>query len=235
MKGIVILIVLLLFGMTSPLMAKLTPEIIKMAGAGIDIRIPTPTFLDAYAQFFKNIGQMALIVLILVFSGGVVTETSKGTAQMMLTKRLSRSGFILSKFCCYSLVWTISYAAAAGLCIAYTVFLFPDGRPQNLFLSLACMWIYGLLIIAASVFSSVLFNNYALAATGGFCLWILLGLLSSIPWLKDYAPCALGSMNTALISGSLTLSAVRIPILTGLAAAALLLIGACLIFRNREL
>jgi ABC-2 type transport system permease protein len=234
-KGAVILIVLLLFGMTSPLLAKLTPEIIKMAGTGISIQIPTPTYLDAYAQFFKNIIQMALIVMILVFSGGVVNETSKGTAQIMLTKRLPRSSFILSKFLADVVVWTLSYAASVGLCICYTVYLFPTGKPSNLLLSLFCMWLFGVLTIATAILSSTIFNNYALAAVGSFCLWGLICLLSTIPRIQDYVPSALSSDNVGLISRGISPSTMGVPILTGFLLTALLLLIACLIFRRREL
>ncbi|MDR3552813.1 MAG: ABC transporter permease subunit [Clostridia bacterium] len=234
-KGVVVLVVLLIFGMTSPLLAKLTPEILKLAGAGVKIQIPTPTYIDAYAQFFKNIGQMVMIVVILVFSGGVVSETSKGTAQMMLTKRLSRSSFILSKFLSDACVWTISYAASAGLCICYTVYLFPTGNPAHLFLSLFCMWLFGIMTIAVSLLTSTVFNNYALSAVGAFCLWGLISLISSIPKITDYAPSALGGDNMGLISGSIAPAALRVPILTGVLISALLLLAACLLFRRREL
>lgn len=234
-KGIVIFIVLLIFGMTSPLLAKLTPEIIKMAASGVSITIPTPTYTDAYAQFFKNITQMVLIIVILVFSGGVVNETTKGTAQIMLTKRLPRSSFILSKFLADIAVWTLSYAASVGLCICYTVYLFPTGKPSHLFLSLFCMWLFGVLTIATAILSSTIFNNYALAAVGAFCFWGLICLLSAIPKIQDYAPSALSSKNLELISNSISPYKMGVPILTGFLLTALLLVIACLIFRKREL
>jgi ABC-2 type transport system permease protein len=234
-KGAVVAIILLLFGMTSPLLAKLTPEIFKMADLGVAIKIPDPTYLDAYAQFFKNIGQMVLIILMLIYSGSVVSETTKGTTSIMLTKRLSRSSFVLSKFLSAVIVWTLSYAASAALCIVYTIYLFPSGKPQYLLLSLACMWLFGILTLAIAIFSSAVFKNFALAAVASFCIWGLTLVVSTIPKVKDYAPALIGTANTQLIGGGLSPDKLLFPVLTGLAATALLMTGACLIFHRREL
>lgn len=234
-KGVVILILLMIFGMTSPLTAKLTPDIIRLAAPDYSIKLPTPTYLDSYAQFFKNIGQMALIVIILVFASGIVSETTKGTAQLMLTKRLSRNSFILSKFFSDSIVWTVSYAVSAGLCFCYTIYLFPVGKPSHLFLSMVCLWLFGVLMISASVLSSTLFPNYAIAAVGGFGIWAILALVSGIPKIKDYAPTVLCGNNIELIGGSISTDTIRIPLLITLLLILIFLLSSCLVFRKREL
>lgn len=234
-KGLVVFVVLIIFGMSSPLLAKLTPDLLRAAGAGTIIRMPTPTYLDAYAQFFKNISQLGIIVLILVFSSSIVTETLKGTARIMLTKRLSRSHFILSKFLAAVLVWTVSYAASAALCVIYTLYLFPEGKPGHLFLAFFGMWLFGCLTIAAVILSGTLFNNYALAAVGGFVIWGLIDLSSLLPNIKDRGPSVIGSVNIDLISRHLSPAAMRMPVLTACVLMLLLLTGACLYFRRREL
>lgn len=234
-KGAVVAIILLLFGMTSPLLAKLTPEIFKMADLGVTIKIPDPTYLDAYAQFFKNISQMVLIILMLIYSGSIVTETTKGTTSMMLTKRLSRSSFVLSKFLSAVVVWTLSYVVSAALCIVYTIYLFPDGKPQYLILSLAGMWLFGILTLSIAIFASAVFKNFALAAVASFCIWGLTLIVSSIPKVKDYAPALISTVNTQLIGGGLTPDKLVIPILAAITMIVLLMAGACFVFHRREL
>lgn len=63
-KFLILCAVLLLFGMSSPLLAKLTPELFSQIdlGLGTPLQLPDATFLDAYAQFFKNMTQICLIV-----------------------------------------------------------------------------------------------------------------------------------------------------------------------------
>ena len=98
-KFLILCAVLLLFGMSSPLLAKLTPKLFSQIdlGLGTPLQLPDATFLDAYAQFFKNMTQICLIVLVLVLSGTIPHELKSGTAMLMLSKGLSRHGFILSK------------------------------------------------------------------------------------------------------------------------------------------
>lgn len=234
-KGIAIAAVLLIFGMTSPLLAKITPDIIKSANLGVTIKIPEPTYLDAYAQFFKNIGEMGIIVILLVYAGAVVTETTRGTATLMLTKRLSRTSFILAKFLSAAVVWTVSYAGSAALCVVYTIYLFPKGKPAQLMLALFCMWLFGIVTLAAALFASSVFKSYALAAIGGFAIWGLILLTSALPKIKDYTPAFLASNNLQFLSGASKPGTATVPVITGLALTALLLVFACLIFRRREL
>lgn len=70
--------------MMSPLAAKLLPQI--LASEGISITLPDPSAIDSWSQFFKNISQMGLIVTVILFSGVLGTELSKGTLINMLTK-----------------------------------------------------------------------------------------------------------------------------------------------------
>ena len=78
-KFLILCAVLLLFGMSSPLLAKLTPELFSQIdlGLGTPLQLPDATFLDAYAQFFKNMTQICLIVLVLVLSGTIPHELKK--------------------------------------------------------------------------------------------------------------------------------------------------------------
>ena len=58
---------LVFFGITSPIIAALTPALVhSMASSqpGVVIRIPQPTALDAYAQFLKNLDQFILIAIV---------------------------------------------------------------------------------------------------------------------------------------------------------------------------
>lgn len=92
-KFLILCAVLLLFGMSSPLLAKLTPKLFSQIdlGLGAPLQLPDATFLDAYVQFFKNMTQICLIVLVLVLSGTIPQELKSGTAMLMLSKGLSLS------------------------------------------------------------------------------------------------------------------------------------------------
>jgi ABC-2 type transport system permease protein len=130
-KLLIMLMVFAVFGITNPLMAKLLPEILgSLMTDGIIMALPEATAYDAWTQFFKNATQMGLIVMVILFSGILSSELSTGTLINMLTKGLSRTAVILSKYTCMVLVWTISIALCFGLTYGYTVYLSQQAKQQ---------------------------------------------------------------------------------------------------------
>ena len=86
-KLLLIVTVFLIFGFMNPVVAKFTPDLMEsLMEEGIKISLPEPTIFDSWTQFFKNITQMGLIVLVIIFSGLISNELSKGTLINMLTK-----------------------------------------------------------------------------------------------------------------------------------------------------
>lgn len=76
----ILLVVFAIFGMTNPLIAKLTPEILEgLTGDGVMNTLPEPDAMDAWAQFFKNASQTGLFVLLILFSGTLTGEMRRGT------------------------------------------------------------------------------------------------------------------------------------------------------------
>lgn len=95
----ILLVVFLAFGILSPATAKFMPEIFKnLVMDGISINLPSPTYLDSWIQFFKNMSQIVLIVIIVLYAGILVEEYSKNTIQILRTKGLKSYSVILGKF-----------------------------------------------------------------------------------------------------------------------------------------
>ena len=200
-KGIVFAAIILMTAIGSPLLAKLTPEIVKWAmnttnefdaTAGIiDLSmIPDPTSIDSYAQFISNIGFIGLLALIIVFAGTVAGEKHKGTAAYILTKNISRADFILAKFtasCVFSLgVMTISI----GVLKLYTDMLFGDKLIdiKYFLLYFALLFLYIVLILAITVFSSIFSKNVTGATVMSFLIFIIMNIISSIPRIGEFLP-----------------------------------------------
>src|SRR5690554_784774 len=143
-KLLILLAVFTIFGMTNPLIAKLTPDLLaNFMPGGMTITIPEPTALDSWAQFFKNTQQMGLIVLLLVFSSVLAGEISKGTLINLLTKGLMRQAVIVAKYGAMLLVWSISVGLSAFLTWVYTAYLFPGDGVSQLVFAVFCMWLFG--------------------------------------------------------------------------------------------
>lgn len=78
-RFLVVMAVFVLFGLTSPMIAKFTPEIIKsVAGAEQFANlIPTPTAVDAMNQYIKNITQFGFILAVLLGMNAVAGEKNR--------------------------------------------------------------------------------------------------------------------------------------------------------------
>lgn len=222
-KLMIMFLVFLLFGMLGPITAKLTPKLLEtLITEGITITLPEPSAFDSWAQFFKNVSQMGLFVVVILFSGMMANEYSHSTLINVLTKGLRRSTVILSKFTAATIIWTGSYLVCFLMSYFYTEYFWPDDKIINLFSSVFYLWVFGILLLAVLSLGGVLFKNSygCLLFTGGVI--VILYLLNIIPAIQKYNPVALISSNMALLKGqaipmdlfpSLVVSAVAILIL----------------------
>lgn len=149
--------IFLMFGFMNPVIAKITPELVKsfMPG-GISIDLPSPSAADSWMQFFKNVPQMGLAVLAILFSGMMAGEIQKGTLVLMVTKGLSRTAVLCSKFTVAVLLWTASYAVCTGVTYGYTVYFWKMEGIDHLVAALLGVWLFGVLLLASDLLGSVI-------------------------------------------------------------------------------
>ena len=235
-KLFIMLVIFAVFGITNPLMAKLMPKIVEsFVTDGVFITLPEPTAIDAWTQFFKNATQMGLLIMVIVFSGVLSSELSKGTLINMLTKGLSRTAVILSKYTCMVLIWTASIALCFGLTYVYTVFLFPEGEISNLLFSVFWLWIFGLFLLAALLFSAALTkNNYGCLLITGVIVVICM-IMNIIPSVHKYNPISLSSDNMGLLMNSIEVSSLHGAILISCLLSMIFVSLSVMIFRKKQL
>jgi ABC-2 type transport system permease protein len=200
-KLFIIVIIFAIFGVLSPLAAKLMPYIIEnLLPDGNQIIISTPTAYDSWTQFFKNITQTGLVAIVLVFGGILVNELSKGTLINILTKGLSRSAVILAKLTFLSITWTLCLLTAFSITWMYTVTQFPPSDPSNLFFSIFCLWLFGIFLLALLLCSSTLtHSNFSHLMIIGFSILVLF-FLTIFPKIQKYSPLYLISNNMELLT-----------------------------------
>lgn len=235
-KWLIVLAVFFLFGMMSPLTAKLMPEILKnLDMGGVTIVLPEPVMTDAYSQFFKNMTQMGIVVLLLVFGGSLSGELTRGTLVNILAKGLPRHTVILSKYLASLILWTLGYALSVLTAYGYTAYLFKEGEAQNLLFSVFCLWLFGCFLLALILLSATIaaggFGGLILSALG----LALMLLLNIFPMVQKYNPITLASDNMDLILGNQTISGLMVTIWITLVLTGSSLLGAILIFRKRKI
>jgi ABC-2 type transport system permease protein len=231
----VVATVFLLVGLSSPLLARFTPEIIKAVASGqFQITLPTPTSADAYDQLAKNLGQFGALIAVLLAMGSVATEKERGTAALILTKPAGRGAFLAAKLVAIATTLGIATAIAAAGAWFYTLVLF-EPLPLAGFAAAAALQWLALVAYAAITFLGSTLTRSALAAAGlGVAAFIVMGILSIVPTVGRYLPTGLGAPARGLALGLPGVDAI------GPTIAAVLLIGALagiawLAFRRQEL
>ncbi|URZ09760.1 ABC transporter permease [Clostridium felsineum] len=235
-KFLILLSVFLFFGMISSLSAKLLPDIISnLNTSSIKISMPKPTSIDAYTQFFKNLSQMGLIIVILIFGNTLSSELSRGTLVNMLSKGLLRRTVILSKYTAALALWTISYTLSALLNYGYTIYLFDNKPIKNLFPSLFFLWLFGSFLISIIIFcNTISTGSYAPILLCAIFLGILI-IINVIPKAKSFNPISLSSNNVELLKGFLKLSTLNSASIVCVLATLFLLTASIFIFNRRKL
>jgi len=96
-------------------------------------------------------------------------------------------------------VWTISISLCFGLTYGYTAYLFPQGETSNLLFSVFCLWLFGLFLLAALLFSATLTRSSygGLLITGAVVVVCM--VMNIIPDVHRYNPISLATDNMGLI------------------------------------
>ncbi len=229
------MVVLVLFGMTSPLMAKMVPEMMKivLGGEQFALMIPTPSITDAVAQYIKNITQFGVLLALLFGMGSVANEKDKGTAAMILSKPMPRFTFLIAKIAANTLLFALALSLAAVGCYYYTYVLFGQ-LPMVGFLQMnGLILLYLLLYIALTIFFSTLTKTQYIAMGLSFGVVIVFGIVSAIPGLTRYVPDLLIVNATLLGIGDSPESWIGLWVSLILIFASVL--GAWLVFRKQEI
>ncbi|MBN1137621.1 MAG: ABC transporter permease subunit [Anaerolineae bacterium] len=199
---LVMAVILIFFGLASPLIAKLTPEMMRLIPGGEDFvsLIPTPTINDAIAQHVKNLSLFGLLLAYLMTMGAVAQEKERGTAVLMLVKPLPRGTFLLAKFVALALasLGCLTLSGLGGYYYAMLLFSAPD-LSAWVVLNLM-LWLYMLVYVALTLLASAIAKSQAAAAGLGIGAIVVLGALPSIPGLGKYLPGQLVTWGTALFA-----------------------------------
>jgi ABC-2 type transport system permease protein len=211
---------LLFLGLTSPIIAAVTPGLVQsMSGSrpGVVIHLPPATVLDASAQFLKNLDQFVLIAVVIAGAGVVSGERTSGTAILALTKPLSRGAFIVAKIVSQVSLLVAATALSAG----------------RLVTAVAIWLLYASLLVVVMTLFSAAFRSRGAAAGAGLGFYFLTLLFSSWGPTARYSFSGLmPAMSRALTGETLSLGW---SMTTAVAAIAVGALAAVRIFERQEL
>lgn len=228
---------LLFFALSGPLLAKWTPQIITAVGGAAMSKIfqalPTPGYLDAYGQWTKNLTQIMLIAIIIIYGSLISGEKKSGTAILVVTKPVSREGFVLAKLLVHGVFLSVSVLVGTALTWAVTKVAFVEAPPQALWAGTFAWLTLALFFLALMALLSVLFDSQAGAA--GVGIGVFAGLSISALWqvMALFSPAALMSAPMILTTGKDY--PVAIPMVVTWGATIVLAYAAAAAFRLKEI
>lgn len=231
----IMLSIFLIFGLMSPLLAKFTPQLMQALMPNIADAFENPTALDSWMQFYKNVASLGLSLTIILFSSCLSGEYAKGTLTIMLTKGLSRSAVVLSKFSAAAIILTISYWLAFGVTYGYTTYLWPSDSLPYVFFAAFALWIAGLLYLCILILGCVLFKQAFTSILFLLVITVMMGLVEQIEQTAGYSPVILVSKNIDLLSRAVPASYFVIPCIVTILVSAALLIISIAVFNKKRL
>lgn len=228
--------IVLFFAVTGPVLARFTPELLQAIGpqdAGFVVEVPDPTFVHAYQQWAQNLTQIVSFALIIMLGGVVAGELKAGTAVLMLTKPLRRSGFLLAKFAAQSALLVSTVSVGFAVTWGVTLAMFGEAPVQPLVEATGVWLVWGVMLVALMLLLSSMLGSQGGAAGLGVAVFILLSIPSAWEIAARYSPGGLLSAPGRLVAGQPV--HLTWPILTALALTALALVGAIGVFNRKEL
>ena len=227
-------VVLLFFGLTSPVLAKFTPELLNLIPTGgLTITMPPPTVLDAISQYVKNMAQDGLLLGLLLTMGAIAQEKDKGTAAMMLVKPLPRGSFLWAKFLSLAAMFAICLAIAGLAAYYYTTLLFQAMDIVNWLVLNALLFVYVLVIVSITLLCSTITRSQGAAIGIAFGLLVIGWFAGGVLRLGKYMPGELMSWGARLMQGDTISSWIALGVSLGLIVIPLL--AAWQIFKRQEL
>jgi ABC-2 type transport system permease protein len=209
--------VFLVFGMGSPLIAKVIPDIFKSV-AGMEqfaALIPVPSAVDAMDQYLKNLTQFGFLLAVLLAMGTVVGEKEHGVAPMILSKPMPRWAFIAGKFTAQCVMYLACFALSGAGAYYYTWILFGPLEPGAFLLVNVLLLIWILTYVGLAVLGSTLGKTTVAAGGIGVVLSVAMMLGGYIPqygvlfpegllsWAGMAAHAAAGQAASSAVSSAL--------------------------------
>ncbi len=226
---------LMFFALTSPVLALMTPALLEsvvQGQQGVRIVVPDPTYLDAYAQWLKNLQQIIAFALLLTAGGMIAGERASGTAILVLTKPVSRAAFVVAKFISQTVLLLAFTVIGAAACWVTTLVTFGEAPPIRLVESTAAWFGFAVLLLAFMTLFSAAFSTLA-AGGAGLGVFFALSVLQLWGPALEYSPAGLAAAaGDALAGRSVN---VLWPVLTTVGLVLVLVLAAIAVFDRKEI
>jgi ABC-2 type transport system permease protein len=229
-----------IFSILSPLTARFMNEIIEAllpAGDGLSINFPNPSTLDAYFQYFNDLNEIILWVILFVGVSVFIKDKSKGHMPLVMSKPINRTSYLASKYVTYIgmlLAWLI---VGYVIFTYYTYVLFDETFLINGLIALSYYAVFVMFLLSIALLMSVLFKTYMIAMIMtflGYILFSIFNMFSDYNMFK-YLPGTLNhyAIDFLVIDGRVEGAVTALLVTLGLTG--ILLLISSVVFKKQEL
>ena len=227
--------VFVFFGLTSPVLARYTGELVQRFGNGVQIIVPAPQPTDGFSSYTSNAGQLGLLVYVLVLASALAFDAQREMAVFLRTRVGRYRVLLLPRFavtvaagisayvlgligCWYGTIVLLGVVDAAGVAVG------------TLFASIYLVFIGAVAAALGARLDSVVTTTVATLAVA-----LALSIAGGIAGVGDWLPSHLLGALTSLTAGSSEAGSYARSSVTALILSAALLVLATRIGRDREL
>ncbi len=228
--------IMLLFALTGPVLARYTPELLTAVAGGqfSGLELPTPTVFDAYGQWVKNLSQIGIFAIIIIYAGLVSSERRSGTAVLVLTKPLSKATFVVVKAGVHAVYLTVLFGIGTLVTWGVSALTFGEAPGGALWSAAAVMLVLALVYLALMTLFSVLIRSSAGASGAGLGAFLVLSVGGLWMPAASYSPAGLAT-RAATLAADVATDPVLWPIVVSLLFCVVVVGFAAMIFRRQEL
>lgn len=152
----------IVLAVTSVLSARFTTELMQSllpAGSDMSALIPDPTRRYTLGQWTKNLSQIGIVAILLMSGSTINAEDRQGTQILILTKPVSRWGYVLAKFVSSVIFCTATVAVGALVEYAASLIFFRDNQAVPLLQLTAAWLLYALILVAVTLVGSAILTS----------------------------------------------------------------------------
>jgi len=237
-KFIVFPVVIILFAIISPITARYMNQILDLALAdsGIDIVLTDPVVLDSYLQYIGNLYETILFVVLFVGVGFFIKDKTKGLLPLVLSKPISKTKYLLSKYISLSILILVSLLLGYLVFSYYTYFIFNEIDMFGMFLTTMLFFVFTIYVLSISLFTATHFKSYLASVSVTFGIYILTSMLTIFEVsIFKYLPGFISSSSVDILIGEEVVGDVYINVGVTLLISIIFIFFSIKKFRNQDI
>lgn len=202
---IIFSIVFVAISIISAVTAKFLPVLLEFLLGGLEeagiggLYVEKANVSDSYVQFIANMGEIAVLLVAIMFATTITKEKSKGTYATLKMNKVKDHEIVLAHFVAQVILVTASYVLGVAVLVLLNILLFRQIMGIRGFVVLGYIYLLLLVVISFSLFCSCLCKKSGRAYLIVILSYFGLSLLEIIPRINHLNPFHLLTVSTNLM------------------------------------